>query len=65
MRTHDKGETRAKRLMSGTGGAPGSGNSLMEREGQMSVVLQGLEAGRNLRPDDRPNIGRYRLVVRQ
>ena len=65
MRRHDKGETRAKRLMSGTGGAPGSGNPLIEREGQMSVVPQGLEAGRSPRLDDRPNIGRYRLVVRQ
>ena len=65
MRTHDKGETRAKRLLSGTNGTPGSGNSMMEREGQMSVVPQGLEAGRIPRPDDRPNIGRYRLVVRQ
>ena len=65
MRTHDKGENRAKILMSGTSGAPGGGNSLMEREGQMSVVPQGLEAGRRPRPDDRPTIGRYRLVVQQ
>ena len=65
MRTHVKGETRAKRLVSGTGGAPGSGNSLMEREGQMSVVPQGLEVGRSPRPDDRPSIGGYRLVMRQ
>ena len=49
--------------MSEMSGALGSGNSLMEREGQLPVVPQGLEAGSSPRPEDRPNIGRYRLFV--